>query len=97
MTELHNWSIQRDSSPYKAPELVRCHLKGTVYGYPDSVRFPDGSQIHTSSIEESNGRIIKCYSREYLLVGPPATSYIEWCQKNNIELDPNDPFKSKRV
>ncbi len=45
---LKNWSVTSDINPYfAAPEMMRYHLQGDVYGHP---RFNDGDPVTTSRI-----------------------------------------------
>lgn len=77
---------------YIPPELQSRRLAGKVYGHPS---YKDGDSIKTSAIVSTNGLVIECESRSYVLEGPPSANYLDWLKGQGLELDPAEPVKLK--
>lgn len=91
MVKLKNWSVcHHPADVYTPPEQRSAHLQGEVYGHPG---FPDGEQIVTSRILDTNGRVVTTRSREYLLDGPPAPGYIEYLKSIGHTLNEEHPVR----
>lgn len=91
--KLEEWSVcNRPADPYQAPELWSTILSGKVYGHS---RFPDGTHIDTSLIVKAEGRIVHTYSGTQYELGIPEQKYVEWCAKNGIQIDKDNPIKFK--
>lgn len=89
--KLENWSVcTRPDDPYQAPELWSTILCGNVYGHS---KFPDGTFINTSIPVKSEGRIVHTNSGTQYELGTPEKEYLEWCAKNEIVLDEDNPVK----
>jgi len=88
MRDLTMWALRNDpQNPYRAPESSRLYLEGVCEGKP----------ITTSHIVDVVEPRV-CLTRSgslYRLVGDPDPAYAEFCAKNGITLDLNDPVKKK--
>lgn len=88
MPRLEEWSIGvDDSNPFLAPELRSIRLFGEIYD-DEKGRFPDGSSISTSSIQELNIKENYAMTRntKYIL-GKPNDSYIKWLESQGKTLE----------
>lgn len=91
--KLEEWSVcTRPKDPYQAPELWSTILSGKVYGHS---KFPDGTIIDTSTLVKVEGRIAYTYSGTQYELGAPEEKYVEWCIKQNITIDEENPIKMK--
>lgn len=90
IVRIENWAVvNREDSPYIAPERRPIYLAGEVYGHPD---FEDGESVTTSMVLSSEGRVVQCESRQYTL-GEPSADYLAWLQENGKTYDPVQPVK----
>lgn len=91
MPILRNWSTVIDN-PYRAPEAgSNICLHGNVYGHP---RFEDGTEVTTSRVKESEGRVVQTMSgSEYVLEGEPDQEFVDQLEKIGYTFDPNNPIK----
>jgi len=65
-------------------------LCGVVYGHP---RFEDGNYIITSKLIMVERRsIITQSGSHYILEGEPELFWLEYCEKNNIPYDTENPL-----
>ena len=88
MPRLENWSIGTAYvNPYQAPETIEKHINGTIYDDEEG-RFPDGSEISTSTVQELNLNEGYAQTRNtrYTL-GEPDKSYIEWLKEQGKSLE----------
>jgi len=89
--KLEDWSVGVSAyDPYCAPELMSTVLFGKVYGHS---KFPDGMRIQTSIPVKSFGRIVHTYSGTKYELGMPSEEYKQWCVKNGIVIDEDNPIK----
>lgn len=89
MVELRNWSVEyRDGDGFMVPEMREKFLVGTVTGHPLK---PDGMKIVTSRIKDAKGRVITCFSRDYLLVGEPKKAYLDYLGTIGHTYDADNP------
>ena len=90
---MENWSIvagsSEEQSPYLAPELIRPHLHGEVYGHPN---FKEGERIMTAPITICEGLVAETPNTLYYL-GLISYDFAKWCEKQGIILDPENPIK----
>ena len=86
MPRLENWSIGVDN-PYQAPELQKKRLHGDIYD-DEKGRFPDGSSVSTSSIQELNLKENYAMTRntKYIL-GKPDQDYIRYLASQGKKLE----------
>lgn len=86
MPRLENWSIGVDN-PYQAPELQKKRLHGDIYD-DEKGRFPDGSSVSTSLIQELNLKESYAMTRNttYIL-GEPDKEYIKWLEEQGKTLE----------
>jgi len=89
---IRNWAVITKGGPYQAPECCRSAILGDVYNHPE---FAVGDTVRTSHIVSAKGRLIQCYSRQYLLDGPPKEDYVKFCYEHKILLDLENPIKVK--
>lgn len=87
---LHRWSLTFYArSPYLAPE--QCPL--SLIGYRDQESEP----VHTSDIKKVNGREVTTRSGSIYILEDISVEYLAWLNDNNIEYDPTNPIKVKKV
>jgi len=71
--KINNWAIVSTNSPYTAPKMVACRLRGEVFGHP---RFPDGKPVTTSSISHVTAdRKVVTNSGSVYELGDPLSEY----------------------
>jgi hypothetical protein len=86
MARLEEWSVivASDVNAYTAPEMIRYHLAGKVYGRAGC---EDGDVVETSSIVmlDVGERIAKTRHTTYYL-GAPSEHWLEWLNANGHSL-----------
>lgn len=71
--KLENWSLVfGELNPYQAPETVRPHLNGEVFGHP---RFENGKNVTTSAIVGKKGSNVVTNSGSIYELGTIETEY----------------------
>jgi hypothetical protein len=64
-----------------------------VYGKPG---FPDGSEVVTSGIVETNGAQVTTRTGSVYTLGEPKPEYVEWCRERGCHVPtPEKPIKVK--
>ena len=89
-----NWSIEqlnKGDIRYQAPELYKIGILGKIYNHS---KFKDNTEILTSYIIHSEGKIITTVSgSKYYIEGPPSKDYKYYCNQHKINIDENNPIK----
>jgi hypothetical protein len=85
---LDRWGFTRTGGRYDAPETTAPALLGDVTGHP---LYPDGDRIRTSGLVAVKGRWAFTVSRVYRLLEPDP-EYLEWCEAEGIQFDPDNPL-----
>lgn len=83
---LERWSIQRDASPYTAPELRRVCLRGFLASGREVVTSCVLERIAAATYRTHSGSV-------YRLEGEPEAGYVAWCAENSIDIDVSDPIR----
>jgi hypothetical protein len=84
MPHLENWSVNYTLyDVFAAPEGVRKHLCGYVYGHTSH---DDGKRVATSAIEDidTERKLIKTRSGSNYTLGEPNPAWIEWLNSEGI-------------
>ena len=87
---IENWSVGFRPDPYLPPEMMYPTISGMIYEDKKG-RWEDGHNITTSSIIDTNGRIIITKSGSQYLLGKPNKDYVKWCNDNNHSSPLNNP------
>lgn len=87
---LDNWSCTYGpGTEYQPPEIRRVYLAGTVVGHP---RKEDGTDVVTSHIVASEGRMVTTASGTVYELGDPSPEYVAHCRETlGREIDPEQP------
>lgn len=91
MAKLENWSVNYDPFyAYMAPEIRPRVLVGTVTGHH---RKADGTEVVTSPIVSSQGRVVTTRSGTEYELGEPDPEYTKHLAEQGRTLDPENPVK----
>lgn len=95
MVELRDWAvISTTMRPWDPPELMGIKLNGIVKGHP---RKEDGDRVTTSRVKKVEGRTIHTENNTYILVGEPATDYLEFLKEINYPYNPEAPIRVRSL
>ena len=87
---LENWQVAYETQdPYCPPECNGRILIGTVTGHS---RHKDGTQIQTSRLTATEGRMVTTHSGTRYRLGEPSTGYRDWLRDHNPDWDPENPI-----
>lgn len=94
--KIDDWSVNVDSDPYRAPELMERIVTGTVVE-TDSERLNVGKciDIRTSRLIEISGKTLKSRGSTFIL-GNIDPNYEKYMKDNNIAFDPENPIRFKK-
>lgn len=91
VVRLEDWSVVTFLGQYEAPELRVTCLHGLAYGHPG---FPEGTEITTSRLLDSQERVAETYNTRYLL-GEMSLKYRTYLENKGITYDSNHPITVK--
>ena len=69
-------------------------LTGTVYGYPDQQRHPDGKRIVTTRVVDFRGRVVVTKSGTQYRLGRISPDYRRWLRASRPQWNWRQPFRT---
>lgn len=91
LVQLEDWSVVTFLGEYDAPELRVICLHGIAYGHPG---FPDGTEVTTSCLVGSQGRLAETHQTRYCL-GEISPAYQAYLDRKGLVYDKDNPITVK--
>lgn len=89
---LEDWSVGHRGPDlgFTAPELMKRHIKGAVFGSP---KHADGLVVTLTRVVAVDGRFVQTKTGHWYRLGEPAAAYRKFLSRIKPDWDPENPYK----